>query len=63
MAVRRRWDVQVARNWWLSVGFHFDHTDPSLTLHLPGFILSFGRLKQPGLRRLDASVDPEEGNE
>ena len=30
---------------------HRDHTDPSLTLHLPGFILSFGRLKQPGFRR------------
>lgn len=46
--MRRRWDIQADANWWLSLGFHIDHTDPSITLHLPGFILSFGRLKQPG---------------
>ncbi len=47
----RKWDIQFARNPWLSVGFHFDHTDPSITLHLPGCILYFGRCKQPGFRK------------
>lgn len=46
----RRWDFQVSRNPWLSLGFHLDHTDPSLTLHLPGVIVAFGNLKQPGFR-------------
>ena len=50
MAIRRRWDVQVATNYWLSLGFHFDHTDPSLTLHLPGVIVCLGNCKQPGFR-------------
>jgi len=50
MAIRRRWDIQAGENWWLSLGFHFDHTDPSLTIHLPGFIVCFGRCKQPGLQ-------------
>lgn len=53
MTIRRRWDVQYCANWWLSLGFHFDHSDPSLTLHLPGIILAAGRLKQPGFRRLN----------
>jgi hypothetical protein len=48
--VLRRWDVQRGHNPWLSLGFHFDHTDPSLTLHLPFVILAMGRLKQPGFR-------------
>ncbi len=46
----RKWDVQWCWNPWLSVGFHFDHTDPGLTFHLPGVIISIGRLKQPGFR-------------
>ena len=46
--IRRRWDLQCWWNGWLSVGFHFDHTDPSLTLHLPLVGFAFGRLKQPG---------------
>ncbi len=46
----RRWDLQWCWNGWLSLGFHFDHTDPSLTLHLPGLIVALGRLKQPGFR-------------
>lgn len=46
----RNWDLQLGRNWWLSIGFSFDHTGPSLTLHLPGIIVAFGRLWQPGLR-------------
>lgn len=49
----RAWDIQFCRSPWLSLGFHVDHTDPSLTLHLPGVILSVGRLKQPGFRRCD----------
>lgn len=48
--MRRAWDVQIASNWWLSLGFHIDHTDPSLTLHLPGVIVYAGRCKQPGFR-------------
>lgn len=44
----RRWDVQFCANWWLSLGFHFDHTAPTLTFHLPGVIVYFGRCKQPG---------------
>lgn len=51
----RRWDVQVASNWWLSLGFHIDHTDPSITLHLPGAIVYAGRCKQPGFRRTGGS--------
>lgn len=46
--IRRAWDIQWASNWWLSLGFHFDHTDPSLTLHLPGIVLCVGRCKLPG---------------
>lgn len=64
VSIRRAWDVQGCWNPWLSVGFHFDHTDPSLTLHLPGLILAVGRLKQPGfawgVRRL-FSDDPMYG--
>ena len=44
----RKWDIQAGNNWWMSLGFHFDHTDPSLTLHLPGVVICFGRCKQPG---------------
>lgn len=50
MAIRRAWDIQVSDNWWLSLGFHVDHTDPSLTLHIPGAIVSIGRVKQPGFK-------------
>ena len=48
MTLRRAWDIQSSTNWWLSVGFHIDHLDPSVTFHLPGFIIIFGRCKQPG---------------
>lgn len=44
----RKWDIQWGESWWLSLGFHFDHKDPSLTLHLPGAVVCFGRCKQPG---------------
>lgn len=50
MAIERCWDIQGDTNWWLSLGFHIDHTDPSITLHLPGCILAVGRLKQPGFK-------------
>jgi hypothetical protein len=45
----RKLDIQIARNFWLSLGIHIDHTDPSVTLHLPGVIIMFGRCVQPGL--------------
>lgn len=48
--MKRRWDIQGDANWWISLGFHLDHTDPSITLHLPGLIVAVGRLKQPGFR-------------
>lgn len=51
MAIRRRWDVQYCANWWISLGLHVDHKDPSMTLHLPGLIVAVGRLKQPGFRK------------
>ena len=50
MAIRRAWDIQFAWNPWLSMGFHLDHADPSLTIHLPGIIIYIGRCKQPGFR-------------
>jgi hypothetical protein len=51
MAIPRLWDLQWAASWWFSLGFHIDHCDPSLTLHLPGLIVCVGRCKQPGFRR------------
>lgn len=49
--ISRAWDVQWTCQPWFSLGFHFDHTDPSLTIHLPWLIVALGRLKQPGFRR------------
>lgn len=48
--MKRLWDIQWCWNGWLSLGFHVDHTDPSITLHTPLFILALGRLKQPGFK-------------
>ena len=48
MSICRRWDIQVGRNPWFSLGIHIDHTDPSLTFHLPWVIVALGRLKLPG---------------
>ena len=48
--VVKKWDIQIIANLWFSLGFHIDHTDPSITIHLPGAIIYFGRCKQPGLR-------------
>ena len=48
--IPRKWEFQFCPQAWLSLGFHFDHTDPSLTLHLPFMLVSFGRLKQPGFK-------------
>jgi len=50
--MKRKWDMQFTWNPWLSLGIHFDHTDPSVALHLPGVILYFGRCKQPGFRAI-----------
>lgn len=47
----KRLDIQFAKNPWLSLGFHIDHTDPSVTIHLPFLIVYVGRCKQPGFRR------------
>lgn len=56
-------DVQAQLNLWLSLGFHLDHTNPSLTLHLPGVVVSLGWVYQPGaphsLRRLFDDDLPE----
>ena len=47
----RRWEVQVTcDNPWFSLGFHIDHTDPSITLHLPFLIVYAGNCKQPGFK-------------
>lgn len=52
MLIIRLWDVQVhAHSRPFQLGFHLDHTDPSLTLHLPFLTVAFGRLKQSGFRR------------
>ncbi len=53
IAVIRAWGIQFCWSPGLSLGFHVDHTGPSVTLHLPGVILAAGRLKQPGFRRCD----------
>lgn len=45
----RLWDIQIAPNPWFSIGVHLDHTDPSITLHLPGFIIYAGHCKWPGM--------------
>jgi hypothetical protein len=51
VSIRRRWDFQILpHSWPLQLGFHIDHTDPSVTVHLPWLIVAAGRLKQPGFR-------------
>ena len=40
----KRWDIQFGWNPWLSLGVHIDHTDPSIMLHFPGFIVLIGRV-------------------
>lgn len=52
----RRWDVQATWNPWFSLGVHLDHTDPSLTIHLPGVIVVMGRCKQPGFRQAERTA-------
>jgi len=44
----RRWDIQWGANECAALGVHFEHRDPSLTLHLPGLFISLGRCWQPG---------------
>lgn len=46
--ILKRWDIQYCTNFWISLGFHIDHQDPNITLHLPGIILSIGKCKYPG---------------
>src|SRR3989304_6226165 len=59
----RAWDIQITSKWWLSLGIHIDHTDPSITLHLPGLIIYAGHCVQPGfggwsLRSKNAMIIP-----
>lgn len=49
-SIPRKWDVQFGRNPWFSLGAHIDHRDPSITFHLPGFLIYAGNCKQPGFR-------------
>ena len=66
----RRWDIQFGRNPWFSLGIHIDHCDPSVTFHLPGFLIYMGNCEQPGLRfwnqmapkAIRMNVDLEENN-
>lgn len=48
--MKRKWEIQKTFNPWLSMGWHIDHTDPSITIHLPGVILYIGNCKQPGFK-------------
>jgi hypothetical protein len=50
VAISRAWDIQCTDNWWLSLGFHIDHKDPSIVLHLPLIVIYLGRCKQPGFK-------------
>ena len=50
--MKHKWEIQVCcQNWWISFGFHVDHKDPSITFHLPGFIVYMGNCKQPGFKK------------
>lgn len=49
--MKRKWEIQFGKNWWLSLGIHIDHTDPSITFHLPGLIIYIGNCKQPGFKK------------
>lgn len=50
--IKKKWEIQVSnKNWWISFGFHIDHTDPSITIHLPFFIVYIGNCKQPGFKK------------
>jgi len=48
--IKKKWEIQRDTNWWFSLGFHIDHTDPSITFHLPGIIIYMGHCKQPGFK-------------
>lgn len=45
-----KWDIQLGRNPWFSLGIHIDHKEPSITFHLPGIIIYVGKCVQPGLK-------------
>jgi len=51
--MKRKWDTRWCWNGWFSLGFHIDHTDPSITFHTPFIIFSVGRLKQPGFHKFN----------
>ena len=55
--MKRAWDIQFCPSYWLQLGFHIDHEDPSLTLHFPFGILTLGYVKQPGFREGDDDVE------
>jgi hypothetical protein len=46
--MRKRWDIQMCWNPWLSFGIHIDHKGPFAVLHLPGTIVAFGNIPYPG---------------
>lgn len=49
--MHKEWEIQHSfNNPWFSLGVHIDHTDPSITIHLPFLIIYAGNCKQPGLR-------------
>ena len=49
--IQKKWEIQLSENWWFSLGFHIDHTDPSITIHLPCLLIYIGNCKQPGFKR------------
>lgn len=43
----RRWGLAVARDAWFSLGIHFDHAGPFVSIFLPGLCISVGRCRAP----------------
>ncbi len=46
-----RWAIQAGRNPWFSLGLHFDHRGPFVQLHLPGVIVTIGRVRNATVTR------------
>ncbi len=59
--MKKVWEIQICRNNpWISFGFHIDHTDPSITVHLPFRIFYIGYCKQPGFNSQSRRGDESE---
>lgn len=54
--MKRKWEIQTHKNSWISLGFHIDHTDPSITIHLPYFVIYIGNCIQPGFKKIKQEV-------